>query len=190
MSWPNPIETVAVLFGIVSVYLNARQNVWGWATGLINVGLYAWIFFRGHLYALMALQVFFAVISVYGWYQWLRGGERQTGLAVTRISNALGLGLIVLVAAGTGALGWLLGRYTDGQQPYVDAGISVISMAGQWMMACKYLEAWVVWVVVNVIAVPFFLFRGEYPTAVQYSVFLGLAFSGLLQWRRSLAASS
>jgi nicotinamide mononucleotide transporter len=98
------------------------------------------------------------------------------------------LGVSVVVA--TLGLGWLLGHYTDGQQPYIDAGLSVVSMAGQWMMARKYLETWAIWIAVNVVSVPFFLFRGEYPTALQYFVFLGLAVSGLRQWHRSLRASS
>ena len=84
------LEIVAVVFGILSVYLNARQNVLGWATGLVNVGLYTWFFWAGKLYALMALQVFFAAISLYGWYQWRRGGERHIGIAVTRTPPRLG----------------------------------------------------------------------------------------------------
>ena len=72
MSAARWLEITAVVFGIVSVYLNARQNPWGWGTGLVNVGLYTLIFWQGKLYALMGLQVFFAIISIYGWYQWLR----------------------------------------------------------------------------------------------------------------------
>ena len=142
------------------------------------------------LFALMALQVFFFVISLYGWYQWVRGGERKTGLPVTNVPRQLGLGLLVLAAAGSIGLGWALDRFTPGQQPFLDSSISVVSMAGQWMMARKYLETWWVWIGVNTVSVPFFVFRGEYPTALQYGVFWGLAISGLVQWRRSLVASS
>jgi nicotinamide mononucleotide transporter len=91
---------------------------------------------------------------------------------------------------GTFALGWVLDSYTPDQQPYVDSGVSVVSMAAQWMMARKYLETWWIWVAVNCVSVPLFLVRGEYATAIQYLVFLGLAVSGLIQWRRSLVASS
>ena len=79
--------------------------------------------------------------------------------------------------------------HTGDQQPYVDAGVSVVSMVAQWMMARKYLETWWIWIAVNIVSVPLFLVRAEYPTALQYTVFLGLAVSGLLQWRRSLASS-
>ena len=183
------VATIAVVFGVVSVWLNTRQNVLGWVTGLVNVGLYTFIFFRGQLYALMGLQVFFFVISLYGWYQWIRGGQRHAGIAVSRIPVRLAAGLIAASVAGTAALGWALHVHTQDQQPYVDAGVSVVSMVGQWMMARKYLETWWLWIGVNLVSVPLFLVRAEYPTAIQYLVFLGLAFSGLVQWRRSLVSS-
>ena len=183
------VESVAVVFGILAVWLNGRQNPLGWATGLINVGLYTVIFFRGQLFALMALQVVFATISIYGWYQWVRGGERHDGRSVTRTPAPVGATVALGSLVGTAGLGWALGRYTGDQQPYLDAGISVVSMAAQWMMARKYLETWWIWIGANLVAVPFFLYRGEYPTAVQYGVFLGLAVSGLIQWRRTAAAA-
>ncbi|MBL8988708.1 MAG: nicotinamide mononucleotide transporter, partial [Gemmatimonadetes bacterium] len=99
------VETIAVVFGIVAVWFNARQNVLGWATGLVNVGLYTFIFFRGQLYALMALQIFFFAISVYGWYQWLRGGERHTGVVVTRTPRAIAAAVVVTAIGGTAGLG-------------------------------------------------------------------------------------
>ena len=144
----------------------------------------------GKLYALMGLQVFFAIISIYGWYQWLRGGQQQQGLKVRRTPWQLGGALALLSLAAGAALGWYLAHETEDQQPYLDAGVSVVSLVGQWLMARKYLEAWHIWIAVNLASVPLFLVRREYPTAVQYAVFLGLAVSGLRQWHRSLAASS
>lgn len=185
----NLLESTAVVFGIVSVWLNARQNVLGWPTGLVNVGLYTLIFWRGQLYALMGLQVVFFAISLYGWYQWLRGGQRHEGVAVSRIPRGLAVALALGSLVGTLALGWALDTWTGDQQPYVDSGLSVVSMVGQWMMARKYVETWGLWIGVNLVSVPLFLVRAEYPTALQYSVFLGLAVSGLVQWRRSLASS-
>jgi nicotinamide mononucleotide transporter len=99
--------------------------------------------------------------------------------------------LVALVAVVlAAALGWALSTFTDGQQPYFDASISVVSLTAQWMMARKYVETWWLWVGVNVVAVPLFLVRGEYPTAFQYTVFLGLALNGLLSWRRALRTAS
>ena len=182
----NPVEVTAVGFGILAVYMNAKQNPWGWGAGLVNNALYTSLFFRGQLYALMGLQVCFAGVAVYGLWQWLRGGEQGTGVRVSPIPRGLGALVTLIAIAAAAALGWALDTFTDGQQPLLDASISVVSLVAQWMMARKYVETWWLWVGVNVFAVPLFLYRGEYPTAFQYTVFLGLALNGLLSWRRAL----
>jgi nicotinamide mononucleotide transporter len=190
MTTTRILEILAAGFGIGAVWFNSRQNPLGWPTGLVNVGLYTYLFFAGKLYALMGLQVFFLAISIYGWHQWVRGGQKRAGITVSTTPKGLGLVLAVgTMVAGLG-LGWFLDRYTGDRQPYLDAGVSVVSLAAHWMMARKYVETWWIWIGVNLVSVPLFIGRGDYPTAVQYSVFLGLAVSGLVQWRRSLAVAS
>jgi nicotinamide mononucleotide transporter len=183
-------EVTAVAFGILAVFWNARQNPWGWGAGLVNNALYTLLFFQGRLYALMGLQVCFASVAVYGWYQWLRGGTERRGVRVAAVPRPLAARLAVQAVVGAALLAWALDRFTDGQQPVIDAGLAVVSLTAQWMMARKYWETWWIWVGVNVVSVPFFLFRGDWPTALQYSVFLGLAINGLRQWRRALRAGA
>jgi nicotinamide mononucleotide transporter len=178
------VEAVAAAIGIVSVFLSTRQIIWSWPTALVNNALYFLIFYLDRLYALMGLQVFFAGIAIYGWYEWLFGGENRTELRVSRVRPRTALVLATLAITGTASLGWLLARTQD-PHPYVDAGLAVVSLLAQWMMARKILECWGVWIGVNLVSVPLFLLRAEYPTALQYSVFLGLAISGLHQWWRS-----
>jgi nicotinamide mononucleotide transporter len=183
----NTFEAVAAAFGILSVFLSTRQNVWSWPTSLVNVTMYGIYFSQQKLFALMVLQGFFALISLYGWYEWLFGGERRTPLTVSRVTGRLALILIVVTAALTLVLEFVLRNYTEDPAPLVDALLSSVSLVAQWMMARKLLECWVIWVGVNLISVPFFLARAEYPTAIQYGVFLALAVSGWVQWRASLA---
>src|SRR5260370_39734619 len=80
----DPLETAAVLFGIVSVYLSVRENIVSWPTALVNVTLYIFVFQRARLYADMALQVVYIGISLYGWYEWLHGGPGESRLPVSR----------------------------------------------------------------------------------------------------------
>lgn len=186
----NTFEVVAAAFGILSVSLSTRQHVWSWPTSLVNVTMYGIYFYEEKLYALMVLQAFFGLIALYGWYEWLFGGEQRTPLKVSRTSPRLGLLLLLVTGALTAALEYLLRNYTEDPAPLVDALLSSVSLVAQWMMARKLLECWAIWVAVNLISVPFFLARAEYPTAIQYGVFLGLAVSGWFQWRASLAKSS
>lgn len=186
----NTFEIVAAAFGILSVFLSTRQNVWSWPTSLVNVTMYGIYFSEQKLYALMALQVFFGIIALYGWYEWLFGGERRTPLRVSRTMPRLAVILVLVTGVLTAGLEYVLRNYTEDPAPLVDALLSSVSLVAQWMMARKLLECWGIWVAVNLISVPFFLSRAEYPTAIQYAVFLGLAVSGWVQWKKSLAASS
>jgi nicotinamide mononucleotide transporter len=137
----------------------------------------------------MALQGFFAAVSIYGWYEWVRGGAGRTGLRVSRIPRMLALVLAAFAAGGAVILAFVLDRYTEDPSPGIDGTLAVVSLVAQWMMARKYLESWIIWIGVNCVSVPFFFLRADYATAVQYLVFLGLAVSGYLQWRVSLAAT-
>jgi len=186
----NTFELVAAAFGIVSVFLSTRQNVWSWPTSLVNVSMYGVYFFDQKLYALMALQGFFAAIAFYGWYEWLFGGKNKTELRVSRIPPRLASALVVIGLVSMAGIYYLLSRFTQDPSPKMDALFFAISLIAQWMMARKYVECWLIWVAVNCISVPFFLLRQEYPTMIQYAVFLVLAVMGWRQWKASLVASS
>ena len=185
MSW---FEAVAVLFGIVSVWLSVKENIWSWPTAIVNVSLYFVIFYHQKLYADMGLQVFYAAISAYGWYHWLFGGAQHSRLQVSRTPRPLWLLLPVLWVAASLGLGTLLDRTTDAALPYMDSALTSGSLIAQWMMTRKYVGNWSVWILLDVAYVGVFINRGLYLTAFLYAVFLVLAAKGRLEWRRSLEA--
>ena len=182
----NRWEVLAVVFGIASVYLSTRENIWSWPTALVNVALYFVVFFEAKLYADMGLQVVYFVLSLYGWYEWLYGGENRTELHVSRTPRRLGVRLLVIGVASALLLGTLLARFTDAALPYVDSATTSTSLVAQWMMTRKILENWAVWVAVDVVYVGMFIFKRLYLTAGLYAVFLALAVMGYIQWKRSL----
>jgi nicotinamide mononucleotide transporter len=182
----NRWEVLAVIFGIVSVYLSTREHIWSWPTALVNVALYFVVFFEAKLYADMGLQVVYFALSLYGWYEWLYGGENRTELHVSRTSRPLGVRLLVIGAVSAVVLGTLLARFTDAALPYVDSATTSTSLVAQWMMTRKILENWAVWIAVDVVYVGMFIFKHLYLTAGLYAVFLVLAVMGFIQWRRSL----
>jgi len=185
----TPLEGIAVAFGLLSVWLSTRQHIWSWPTAIVNVGLYALLFFREKLYADMGLQVIYLALSVYGWYEWKFGGENRTELHVSRLTPRLAAALGVLGAAGSLALGTLLHRTTDASLPYLDATLSVFSLIAQWMMTRKILENWALWIALDVVYVWMFVaLKQLHFTAFQYAVFLILAAKGLRDWKRSYDA--
>ena len=182
----NPIEIVAAVFGVVSVFLSVKQNIWSWPTAIVNVGLYIFVFFESKLYGDTGLQVVYVILNAYGWYHWLYGGKNRTELPVSRTSARLGVFLIALGAAGTALLGTILARKTDAALPYIDSLTTSTSLIAQWMMTRKLLENWIIWVAVDVIYIGMYIFKHLYPTAVLYLVWLVLSAMGYFQWRTSL----
>lgn len=184
LEW-SPLEVIAAAFGVVSVFLSTRQNIWSWPTAIVNVTLYTVVFYQGRLYGQMGLQPIYLALSVYGWYQWLHGGAQHTELRVSRASPRL-----LIFVAGLTMVGWLLLaallRRTDAALPWLDALLTTTSLAAQWMMTRKILENWLLWIAVDVIYVPMFISQELYATAMLYFAFLILAVMGFIEWRRSL----
>lgn len=184
----TPLEGTAVVFGLVSVWLSTRENILSWPTAIVNVGLYAVLFYREKLYADMGLQVIYLMLSVYGWYEWKFGGAGRTELPVSRTTTRQVQVLLPLGLLGAALLGALLDRSTDAALPWVDSAAAVTSLCAQWMMTRKLLENWLVWIAVDVVYVAMFLYKSLYLTAGLYAVFLCLAVSGYIEWRKSLRA--
>jgi nicotinamide mononucleotide transporter len=109
---------------------------------------------------------------------------------VSRLPRRLAIGLLVLGTAAALAAGCWLRERTDHALPYVDGFTTSFSLVAQWMQARKYLENWLVWVAVDVVYVGMSLSQGLTLTAGLYAVYIGLAFAGLRDWRRSLASGS
>jgi nicotinamide mononucleotide transporter len=183
MTW---IETLAAAFGIASVYLSARQNVWNWPLGIINVALYTIVFYDDKLYANMGLQVVYIVLAAYGWWHWLHGGTNRGALLVSRVPTRVAVVLAIAFVGGTAALFTVLSRATDASLPFVDSALTAASLVAQYMMTRKYIESWLVWIVADVAYVVTFIHQKLWPTAGLYLVFCVLAVVGWRQWRDSL----
>lgn len=184
----NPLEVVAAIFGVVSVWLSTREHIASWPTAIVNVALYFVVFQRAKLYADMGLQVVYLLLSIYGWYEWKFGGAGRTELPVTRTSRRQALTLASLAVCFAAALGLYLQQRTDAALPWVDSAAVATSLAAQWMMTRKLLENWLVWIAVDVVYVAMFVTKGLFVTAVLYAIFLVLATFGYSGWRRSWAS--
>lgn len=182
------LELAGVLTGLAAVWLTARQVIWCWPVALVNVSLYGIIFYEARLYADMALQGFYFAASLYGWYYW---NQKRPGRPVP-VKRA-GLPLLLLLAAltllGTFLIGYTLKRNTDASLPYLDSFLTAASLAGQWLMARKLIENWLLWIGVNILYVGMFLYKHLYLTAGLYALFIILAVIGYLEWKKSLQKS-
>jgi nicotinamide mononucleotide transporter len=178
-------EIIGTVLGVIGVGLMIRQNILGWPVGLVQVAVYAWVFFDAHLYSDALLQVAFFLIQAYGWWHWWRGRTPAHELPVTRLGPAATAGAIVAGLVVTAAWGTLMHRTTDAALPYWDAFILIFSLIAQWLQARKKLENWPGWLVVNTVAVGVYWAKDLRLTAGLYVAFWLLALWGWREWRRA-----
>lgn len=182
----NPIEVVAVVFGLLCVWLCVKENIWCWPTGLVQVSLYVIIFYQAKLYSDTILNVIYVGVQFYGWYHWLHGGRDRGELAVSRLSAPALNGWIVVTVVGTALWGYGMASLTDAAVPYWDAFTTVASLVAQWLMARKRVENWAFWIAVDVVAVGVYLYKGLHLTAGLYFVFLIMCIEGWRAWNRTV----
>ena len=185
----SPVEIVAALITVASIWLATRENVWYYPTGIASVLLYAWVFFGARLYAETALQFVWLALMLYGWYEWLHGGANRTELPVTRTPPRAWLAIAVGGIAATAVIVAIQRRWTNNPAPLVDSSIAAWSIVAQWMTARKWLENWLFWIVINVVAVALYIDRRLWPTAALYVVLFVLGIEGYRKWRATLVSA-
>ena len=185
--WGAPVtwlEIVAFALSVAMVVCNIRVNVVGWPLAIASSLLYLLLFWNSRLYGDASLQVFFALVAAWGWWQWLRGTD-ETGRALrVRALGARGrAGVLVAIAIAWPATALFLARFTDTDVPWWDAFPTAASVVGQWLLGRKYVENWPVWIVVDVVAAALFAYKGLWLTTILYLVFVAMATLGWQRWR-------
>ncbi len=180
-------ELFGFITGVLNVWLVTRESIWSWPLGVLNAGFYAVVFARTGLYSDTGLQVVYLVLSLYGWWHWLRGGPDHSAVAVTRIAGRTALLLTVIALVSWVTLATITRRLPGAALPWLDAALVSISLVAQYMMTRKLLENWLLWIAVDVVYIGLFINRQLPLTAILYAVFLVLAIIGYVQWHRSAA---
>lgn len=179
------VEILGFLTGAVNVWLLARQNIWNWPIGLANNALYVAVFLSAGLYGDAGLQLVYITLGIYGWWTWSHPGARVE-LQVMRTPLRTWIWLTPLTAAAAIALVFFLRRFTDSTVPVWDGFTTALSLAAIYGQTKKYLESWWIWIVVDVIYVPLYLYKHLRLTSALYFVFFLLCVMGLREWNRAL----
>jgi nicotinamide mononucleotide transporter len=185
MSWT---EILGFVTGAATVLLAVRESAWNWPVGIANNVFFLILFWKAKLYADAMLQVVYIVISVFGWWNWVRGGAGHTELPISRISGRTTSLLAVLAVAATAVLTWCLRRFTDSSTPFGDGVTTALSLAAQYMLSRKLLENWWVWMTADVIYIWLYCYKSLYLAAILYLLFLAMCVAGYTGWKKSLAS--
>jgi nicotinamide mononucleotide transporter len=201
----NSLEIAAVVLSLAAVWWTSVRNPVCWPVGLVSVLLYGWIFVGARLYSDALLQVVYAALQCYGWWNWRRSRpllalpeaasavayprlepdgierERRPAVVVPRADElrlALGLG-----GAGAIVLGAVMAYGTDAALPWLDATLAALSLVAQYWMARLFRANWLLWIAVDLVYVVLYLNRALPLTAALYAGFVALAVVGWRKWR-------
>lgn len=191
MSWisGNWIELSGALISLVYLYFSYRQIIWLWPFGLLSALFYIWIYYFSGFYADMSLQVYYVLISLYGWYHWKVGNRTSGGklkLQVSRINLRYILILTLIFVLLWFLISQVLIRFTDSQVPVMDALTTAGSIIATWLLARKILEHWLLWVVVDILSMGLYIYKELYATAVLFLVYSIVAVAGYFAWKKAM----
>jgi nicotinamide mononucleotide transporter len=180
----NYIELFATIISIVGVWLTTKQIIWCWAVSLGGIVLSLYVFFHSHLYLQALLQIFYVFMTIYGWYNWIHGGEDGSKLKICSIKKRdaiiyLITGIITIVATG-----YLFSLYTSDSSPWLDSLTFVCGIIATYIMAKKIMEHWLVWIFNDIIMVGMCFYQNLYIFTFLYFIFIILASYGFIEWRK------
>jgi nicotinamide mononucleotide transporter len=188
VSW---IEIIGFVTGAACVYGVARQKLWNWPVGILNNIAFIILFLGAGLYGDTVLQVIFAIVGAYGWFNWVRGNKDTAGKDDLLIRNATRTEVIWGIAAttaATGIVGAILALETNSTVPWPDAFILAASLVATYGQAKKIFQQWHVWIIVDLVSIPLYFNKGLALTAILYIGFLTLCIYGLIDWNRARKA--
>lgn len=185
----TPLEAVAVIMGIVSVWYSRKENILVYPTGLINTTLYIYLSYKGHLLGEASVNLYYTIMSLYGWYLWNRKTPDQTNyvLQITHSNTKEWLQQLLFFGVIYTTLFLVLtyakSAFAPEAIPWADAFASATAYTGMWLMAKKKVESWIWWILTNIASIPLYFTKGYAFTSIQFMVLLILAIAGLISWK-------
>jgi len=182
-------ELAAVMLAIIYLLLAVRENVLCWFFAFISTAIYTVLFWDVSLLMDSALNVYYMVMAVFGWYQWTRGGNSQGDsqpLAVQSMSYQQQVLVVVAIAGLSITSGYLLSEHSNAAWPYVDSFTTWASVITTYLVTRKYLQNWLYWIVIDAVSVPLYIERGLNLTALLFVAYIVIAVVGYFSWREHL----
>ena len=183
----NFLELFGALTGLIYLYFSYRKLIWLWPFGIITSSLYIFVCFRSGFYADMSLQIYYVAVSIYGWWFWIKGQnpgpEQHAEVPVTRLNLSGWLWSVGISLLLTYLIFLLLNNFTDSTVPLGDAFTTAFSIVATWLLARKILENWLFWIVIDLVSLALYIYKGLYPTSILFLIYTIIALAGYFQWK-------
>ena len=207
------LEFIAALFGVISVFYAKKENILVFPTGIISTVIYVYLLSQWNLYGDLIINIYYTLMSIYGWFMWSRITKTNEHIAISRTNKkdklkTLGIFLFTSVfvivvyryynvmsnnLGFTDSINYAISNMVSGNledfrkiTPFLDTFTTGIFFAAMWLMANKKIENWTFWIAGNIVSIPLYFIKGYGFTGIQYTIFLILAFQGYIAWKKSL----
>ncbi|MEO6613811.1 MAG: nicotinamide riboside transporter PnuC [Chitinophagaceae bacterium] len=183
------LEYVAVISGIISVWFSRKENILVYPTGLVNTIFYVYLSFKGSLFGEASVNLYYTIMSIYGWWLWTKKDAQHHPVVHISLSNKKWWSYQLLFFAGFYLvifflLTYLKKDFAPGAIPWADAFASATAFTGMWLMTKKKVESWYWWIGTNIASIPLYFVKDYVFTSVYYVILLVMAVFGLLEWRK------
>ena len=189
MEMIGALEKIAIVSGIISVWFSKKGNIWVYPIGILSTIIYIYLSFQGDLFGEATVNLYYTIMSIYGWYNWMRqDGNKELLIRISNSSTSerrkeilffIGVYIIIFLA-----LQYIKDAFAPGAITWADALASASAFTGMWLMAKKKVNSWIWWTITNIVSVPLYYVKGYDNTSLYYLILLVLAILGLIEWRK------
>lgn len=180
-------EILATITGLLYIIYSVERNILLWPYGIISSAIYIYVFYISGIFADMALYIYYVLIGFYGWYHWyygMSGRDEKSHLPVRKTRLVHGIYLFIITLLFYFIILYILKNHTSSTIPHWDSFTTALSITATWMLTQKYLEHWILWIVVDSISVALYLYKGLYPSIILFTVYTVLSFTGYIEWHK------
>lgn len=186
----NWVEIIGAIVGLLYLYYEYKADLKMWPAGIIMSSFYTFVFIHAGFYAFACINIYYILAGIYGWMKWYKPSDEdadttnEMGLLHAPIQLLLPLTVATVIIFGI--IVFVLQTYTDSGVVYGDSFVTTISIVAMWMLAQKYVEQWLLLIVINIVSVFLYLYQDLYPTSVMYLVYSIVSVFGYLRWKKMI----
>lgn len=195
MDWIRIIDFAGIVLGLLYLWLEYRANIWLWAVGVVMPIVHGYLYYARGLYADFGMEAYYVAAAIYGYVMWLAGRKKkldgppqaQDTAAITHMPLRQAIPALAALLVLWGAIWWVLVTFTDSTVPVADAFTTSLSMVAMWALAHKWVEQWLMWLVVDAVCTVLYVKKQIPFTATLYGFYTLVAVAGYWKWRRLAA---
>ena len=178
------LEILGFIVGLLYLWWEYHADARVWLASVIMPAISMWIYFSKGIYADFAINIYYLIIAIYGYVIWRTGGIRKEKKTqpITHTPIAVWAGIAAVTALLWWALTWILSNFTDSTVPVTDAFSTSLSIVGTWMLARKYAEQWLIWIIVDIVCMGLYAYKGLIFYPILYGIYTVVAVFGYRKW--------